>query len=224
MGGAVAARPVHPECPDASSGCIEGPAQPSVWGRADPRIGDRVARALRYASVKAPALLRVSGLGRSPIVFATGRACDLWTITVHACYSIRVITTPDAPTIHYGTPLSHFVPPCSTSDTKRGTPPVPFFGKVSHRPDRDGTLWDGMGHLTQKSTAQRPNYPLSTTPIDHSTQPQGRSRTSRLSDATAGRRRCRPSRTAKYPPSRRPGRRTSTRRSGREARSVHRGP
>ena len=33
-GGAGAARPVHPECPDASSGCIEGPAQLSVWGGA----------------------------------------------------------------------------------------------------------------------------------------------------------------------------------------------
>ena len=214
MGGAVAARPVHPECPDASSGCIEGPAQPSVWGRADARIGDRVARALRYASVKAPALLRVSGLGRSPIVFATGRACDLWTITVHACYYIRVITTPDAPTIHYGTPLSHFVPHCPTPDTKRGTPPVPFFGKVSHRPDRDGTLWDGMGHLTQKSTAQRPNYPLllSTTPLSPRALPRVL-----LRDVTAGRRRCPPSRTARCPPSRRLGRRTSTRRSGRGA-------
>ena len=60
MGGAVAARPVHPECPDASSGCIEGPAQPSVWGGADASIGDRVARTLRYATAKPPALL--SGL------------------------------------------------------------------------------------------------------------------------------------------------------------------
>ena len=35
QGGAVAARPVHPEWPDASSGCIEGPAQLNVWGGAD---------------------------------------------------------------------------------------------------------------------------------------------------------------------------------------------
>ena len=33
-GGAGATRPVHPECPDASSGCIEGPAQLTVWGGA----------------------------------------------------------------------------------------------------------------------------------------------------------------------------------------------
>ena len=62
-------------------------------------------------------------------------------------------------TIHYETPLSHFVPPCPTPDTNRGTPPVPFFGKVSHRPDRNGTLWDAMRHLTRKSTAPRPNRP-----------------------------------------------------------------
>ena len=33
--GADATRPVHPECPDASSGCIEGPPQLSAWGGAD---------------------------------------------------------------------------------------------------------------------------------------------------------------------------------------------
>ena len=43
-GRAVATRPVHPECPDASSGCIEGPAQLSVWGGAHTSIGDEVAR------------------------------------------------------------------------------------------------------------------------------------------------------------------------------------
>ena len=62
-------------------------------------------------------------------------------------------------TIHYGTPLSHFVPPCSTSDTKRGTPGVPFSGKVFHHPDRNGTLWNRMGQFTGK--------------IDHFTPPRG---------------------------------------------------
>ena len=49
--------------------------------------------------------------------------------------------------------MSHFVPPCSTSDTNRGTPSVPFPGKVSHRPDSNGTLWNTMGQFSRKSTA-----------------------------------------------------------------------
>ena len=51
-GGAVATRPVRPECPDASSGCIEGPAQFSLWGVADTTIGRKIACALQYAPVK----------------------------------------------------------------------------------------------------------------------------------------------------------------------------
>ena len=191
MGGAVTARPVHPECPDASSGCIEGPHSP------------------------------VFGVGPTPVL-ATELRCALWTITVHACYSTRVITTPRRPnyplfTIHYGTPLSHFVPPCSTPDTTRGTLGVPFFGKVFHRPDRNGTLWNTMEQLTRKSTAQRPNYPLSHYSYRPLHSAPGRSRTSRRG-ITAGRRRCPPSRTARCRPSRRPGRRTWTPRLGHEAR------
>ena len=56
---------------------------------------------------------------------------------------------PNYPPSKYGTPLFHFVPPCSTSDTNRGTPTVPFFGKVFHRPDRNGTLWNTMEQLTR---------------------------------------------------------------------------
>ena len=51
-GGAVATRPVRPECPDVSSGCIEGPARLSLWGGADTTIGKKIACALRYAPVK----------------------------------------------------------------------------------------------------------------------------------------------------------------------------
>ena len=160
MGGAVAARPVHPECPDASSGCIEGPAQPSVWGRADARIGDRVARALRYASVKAPALLRVSGLGRSPIVFATGRACDLWTITVHACYYIRVITTPDAPTIHYQ--LSTMEHPCPILFRTVPRQIRNVGHRLSHFSEKCLTAQIGMGHF---GTEWDTSHGESTTPL-----------------------------------------------------------
>ena len=63
MGGAVAARPVHPECPDASAGCIEGPAQASVWGGADASIGDSAARRSRGAGNPSPPL--DSGLRRN---------------------------------------------------------------------------------------------------------------------------------------------------------------
>ena len=66
--------------------------------------------------------------------------------TAHPCYYLRMTTAPDAPTNHYQLPtmehrcptMSHFVPRCSTSDTNRGTPSVPFSGKVFHRPDRNG--------------------------------------------------------------------------------------
>ena len=180
MGGAVAARPVHPECPDASSGCIEGPAQPSVWGRADARIGDRVARALRYASVKAPALLRVSGLGRSPIVFATGRACDLWTITVHACYYIRVITTPDAPTIHYQ--LSTMEHPCPILFRTVPRQIRNVGHRLSHFSEKCLTAQIGMGHFgTEWDTSHR-NPPPNAPTIHYSYRPlhsaPGRSRAS----------------------------------------------
>ncbi len=220
--GAVAARPVHPECPDASSGCIEGPAQPIVWGGADAGIGDRAARPLRYAPVKAPALLRVSGLGRSPIVFATGRACNFWTITVHACYSTRVIPTPDAPTIHSS--LSTMEHPCPI--LFRPVPPqirhvehlvFHFSAKCSIAQigmEHFGTQWNSSHG---KSTAQRPNYPLSHYSYRPLHSAPGRSRTSRRG-ITAGRRRCPPSRTARCRPSRRPGRRTWTPRLGHEAR------
>ena len=89
----------------------------------------------------------------------------------HLCYYARV-TSPNASlltihyplsAIHYGTPLFHFVPPCSTPDTNRGTPPVPFFGKVFHRPDRNGTLWNTMEQLTEKSTT--PPRPRALPPI-----------------------------------------------------------
>ena len=102
----VATRPVHPECPDASSGCIEGPAQLSVWGRAHASIGDRAARDLRYAPVKAPALLRVNGLcvpsqycrQRRP---SFPRRREPIPSTPWIPPTGALPATPDAPTIHY---------------------------------------------------------------------------------------------------------------------------
>ena len=77
------------------------------------------------------------------------------------------------PTIHYGTPLFHFVPPCSTPDTKRGTPTVPFSGKVFHRPDRNGTLWNTMEQLVGNRPLQlRPTAPPRLRPLHNRHYPR----------------------------------------------------
>ena len=146
-GGAVAARPVHPEYPGASAGCIEGPAQLSVGAGPTPVLATELRGPLESEQLQG----HPSGCAE----------------TVHPCYSLSVKTAPPLPqlsTIHYPPStmehrcpiLSRFVPRCPTPDTNRGTPGVPFFGKVSHRPDRNGTLWDAMGQLTGKSTHSAP--------------------------------------------------------------------
>ena len=61
-GGAVATRAVLPECSDASSECIEGPAQLSLWGGADTTIGRKDCVRPSIRAGEAPTLLRVIGL------------------------------------------------------------------------------------------------------------------------------------------------------------------
>ena len=78
---------------------------------------------------------------------STARCAD--STSVLPCPRDNHTRGPNYPPSKYGTPLFHFVPPCSTSDTNRGTPTVPFFGKVFHRPDRNGTLWNTMEQLTR---------------------------------------------------------------------------
>ena len=60
-GGAVTTRPVRPEYPDASSGCIEGPARLSLWVGPKPSWRSGCVRPLIRAG-EAPALLRANGL------------------------------------------------------------------------------------------------------------------------------------------------------------------
>ena len=99
----------------------------------------------------------------------------LWTIAAHPCYHGRRSTRCEAPRApsclpHQSSPSpnhtnhSSDVPRCSTPGTSRGIPPVPFCGKRSHRPDRNGTLWNGMEHLTRNRPPPRPNYSLTRPP------------------------------------------------------------
>ena len=81
------------------------------------------------------------------VTLSTPRCAD--STSVLLCPRDNHTRGPNYPPSKYGTPLFHFVPPCSTSDTNRGTPTVPFFGKVFHRPDRNGTLWNTMEQLTR---------------------------------------------------------------------------
>ena len=132
-GGAVATRPVHPECPDASSGCIEGPAQFSVWGGAHTSIGDRVARPLKSehllsCSDSTSVLLcsRGNGLSPHPHPLSAGPARNA---------------------------ARRFTPRCADSDRANPEQSVPSTGQVCRTPDTNCTEWHGMAQFSAKKTA-----------------------------------------------------------------------
>ena len=150
------------------------PSAPTLRRRKDPFTPS--APTLRRGVSRGPHS-PVFGVGPTPVL-ATELRCALWTITVHACYSTRVIPTPDAPTIHSS--LSTMEHPCPI--LFRPVPPqirhvehlvFHFSAKCSIAQigmEHFGTQWN-TSHGNPPPNAPTIHYP--TTPIDRSTQPQG---------------------------------------------------
>ena len=108
-GGAVAARPVHPEYPGASAGCIEGPAQLSVGAGPTPVLATELRGPLESEQLQG----HPSGCaGRTSVLFSQCENRTSLAPTIH--YPL--------PTIHYGTPVSYFVPFCPAVSHARYEP------------------------------------------------------------------------------------------------------